>query len=53
MTEQSEDASATSDKHSDTPQGDADEHRFGDQSEQSERQVIAEDQTAEQLGNFA
>jgi hypothetical protein len=35
------------------PDAETDEHRFGDSTKQQTKQEIAEDQAAEDLGNFA
>ena len=52
MTEDSEKPIANS-ADVETPQANTDEHKFGDPSEQNSKQKAAEDEAAEQLGNFA
>ena len=52
MTDQ-EKPTATSANVAETPHANSEEHRFGDTAKQDSKQQIAEDEAAEQLGNFA
>ena len=53
MTEHSEKPIADAADVAETPQADTDKHKLGDTSEHNGKQEAAEDEAAEQLGNFA
>jgi hypothetical protein len=53
MTEHPEKQIATSADAAETPQANTDKHQLGDTSEHNGKQEAAEDEAAEQLGNFA